>query len=104
VGVPSTPIDPAIAGRMDRPESGRAIMMMGADAPIPPMSEECRRPRRDAPAADRGETALTRAEGLTMRPSDSEQREEGVKSLMMESRFRTLTMGLNPMIWILKKV
>jgi hypothetical protein len=46
---------------------------MGADVPIPPASEECRRPRRDAPAADQGrENLLARYEGSARRPSDSE--------------------------------
>jgi hypothetical protein len=36
------------------------IRMMGADASIPPASEECHRSRRDAPAADQGRENRTR--------------------------------------------
>jgi len=42
------------------PDFRTGIRKMGADAPIPPTSEECRRPRQEAPAADQGMENRTR--------------------------------------------
>jgi len=43
---------PELSGRAGFPDFVWGIMMMGADASMPPTSEKCRRPRRDAPTAD----------------------------------------------------
>jgi len=57
---------------------------VGADSPHTPKSDECRRPRRGAPAADQLPALLQKertgnlpSEGPTRRPSDSEQKRGG---------------------------